>query len=403
MPLQLPRYGERYSPLYFLAALGSGGLLVTFFLNFMFWVPHPGQPVPLAENIIAAFLAGNMGVKAMITATYAGILFFAALHFRLLAWNLSEFATFRRARAYRSLRSGNAETQLLAIPLTLAMSVNVGFILGLVFIPNLWSIIEYLFPLAMLTFVAIGVYAFRILGDFLGRILTDGGFDCANNNSFAQMLPAFALAMVGVGLAAPAAMSTIALIAGLSYLLSSFFIVSAVILGAIALFLGVRAMMENGASRETAPTLWVAIPIVTIVSIALMRQGHGLHVHFDVHGGAAATFTMLTEMLAVQLLFGLLGFVILRRQNYFARFVHGTEKSPGSYALVCPGVALSVMVQFFVNKGLVAAGLIDKFSAGYWALTAIAVVLQAATIALMFRLNAKHFDRGAGDLRSVPA
>jgi hypothetical protein len=44
------------------------------------------------------------------------------------------------------------------------------------------------------------------------------------------MLPAFALAMIGVGLAAPAAMSTVQLTAGFSLVLSTFFIVAAVLL-----------------------------------------------------------------------------------------------------------------------------------------------------------------------------
>jgi len=36
-----------YSPLYFLAALGAGGLSVSFFLMLMlmFWILHPGQPI----------------------------------------------------------------------------------------------------------------------------------------------------------------------------------------------------------------------------------------------------------------------------------------------------------------------------------------------------------------------
>ena len=32
------------------------------------------------------------------------------------------------------------------MPLALAMSVNVGFIIGLTFVPGLWNIVEYLFP-----------------------------------------------------------------------------------------------------------------------------------------------------------------------------------------------------------------------------------------------------------------
>lgn len=393
MLLSMPRLGDRYSPLYFLAALGAGGLMVSFFMYLMFWVPHEGRPVPVFEDIFAVLQTGSVLLKAAVIIAWAGIAVFAYLHIRLLIWNLGEFAAFRKTDAYSDLVKSNAETQLLAVPLTLAMSVNGGFILGLVYVPGLWSIVEFLFPAALAAFALIGFYAFRLLGDFFGRVLTGGGFDCLKNNSFAQLLPAFALAMVGVGLAAPAAMSTTKAVAASSLILSTFFIVSAVVMGTVALFLGFRAMLENGANTEAAPTLWVAIPIVTVVSIALMRQGHGTHVHLAVHGNAADTFLMLTDLLAVQVLFGLLGALVLKRQGYFGTYVFGPLKSVGSYALVCPGVALTVMLHFYVNKGLAGAGIIDKFSTGYWAVTAIALVLQFSTIYLVFKLNAKHFGQ----------
>jgi len=393
MPFRMSSFGERYSPLYFLAALGAGGLAVTFFLQLMFWLPHPGQPVPIFEDVMAALQTGGLFEKVVIAISYAGVAFFTLLHVRLLAWNLSEYAAFRRTETHMVLRTGNAETQLLAIPLTLAMSINVGFVVGLLFVPGLWSIVEYLFPFAMVGFIVVGVYALRLMGDFLGRVMTIGGFDCTKNNSFAQMLPAFALSMVAVGLAAPAAMSTTPLVAGLSFIASTFFVVAAAMLGAVALFLGMRAMMENGANAEATPTLWVAIPIVTVLSIALLRQEHGLHVHFGVEGEQAQNFMMLTTALAAQLLFGMLGVAILRRQRYFERYLRGPEKSPGSFALVCPGVALSVMTQFYIHKGLVAAGIVAKFSVAYWLLIAIAVAFQIATIVLLFRLTAKHFNR----------
>ena len=44
------------------------------------------------------------------------------------------------------------------MPLALAMSVNVGFIIGLTFVPGLWSIVEYMFPAAILAFLAIGLH-----------------------------------------------------------------------------------------------------------------------------------------------------------------------------------------------------------------------------------------------------
>ncbi|KPU83406.1 hypothetical protein JI58_08870, partial [Marinosulfonomonas sp. PRT-SC04] len=82
-----------------------------------------------------------------------------------------------------------------------------------------------------------------------------------------------------------------------------------------------------------------------------------------------------------------LGLLVLKREAYFKDFVFGTKTSPGSYALVCPGVALSVMLHFFINKGLVAAGLIDKFDIAYWSLSGLAVAFQIAMIVLLLRLT----------------
>ncbi len=401
MPFSMPRdMHGRWSPLYFLAALGAGGLVVTFFLWLMFWVPHPNATVPVFEDIMAAFRSGGVATKAMIAGAWAGIAFFALMHVRLLAWNIGQYRAFRTTDAYRALRSGNAETQLLALPLTLAMTVNAGFILGLVFVPNLWSVVEYLFPLALLAFLALGAWSFSLLGDFFGRVLTGGGFDCAKNNSFAQLLPGFALGMIAVGLSAPSAMSTSKLTVGISIIAATFLMVASVILIVVQLVLGFRSMLENGVDDQAAPTLWIAIPIVTVLSIALLRMDHGLHATFGAKTGSP--LVMLTQLLSIQVLFGLVGLAVLRRKGYFARYVHGDAVSPGAWALVCPGVALGVMVQFYINKALVPAGLVAKFGAAYWSLTAIAIALQIVTIWLVMKLATKHFG-GQTEPSAVPA
>lgn len=391
-----------YSPLYFLATLGSGGLMVTFFMFLMFWVPHPGRPVPIFEDITAAFVVGPFPLQAAIVVAAVGIAGMTFLLVKSLIWNLRNLSVFRAEPSYQSLRASNAETQLMAIPLALAMVVNGGFIVGLVFVPGLWTVVEYLFPVAMVAFVLIGGFGLMIMRDFFGRVLINGGFDCAKNNSFAQVLPAFAFAMVGVGLAAPAAMSGSALVAGVSFILSSFFIVVAILLAVVNVILGLRAMMENGASAESAPTLLVIVPLITVITIAWMRQNHGLHVHFDVHGGAGETLSMLTTLLMVQLAVLALGLTVLRRFGYVSTFITGPEKSAGSYALVCPGVALSVMLHFWLNKGLVASGLADKFSLAYLLISAVAIALQVSMIWLVLKLNTKHMG-GTDRQVAVPA
>jgi len=392
----------RYSPLYFLAALGNGGLVVTFFMWLLFWVPHEGRPVPNFEDISAALTSAETWHQAVIFGAMAGIAYFAASMIASLWWNVANYRRYRTSQQAGVLRSSNAQVQLLAMPLAFAMSINVGFIIGLVFVPGLWSVIEDLFPLALIAFLIVGAWSLRLAADFWGRILTAGGFDCSRNNSFAQLLPSFTFAMVGVGLAAPAAMSATPWVAAVSLFASTLFVAMAVVVGTINLILGVRAMMENGADPESAPTLWIVIPILTVLGIALMRQGHGLHAHFGAESAPSDTFLMLMRLFAVQLAFGLFGWLVLSRQNYMSRFVFGSEASPGSYALVCPGVALVVMGQFLINKGLVGIGLIEKFDLAYWSLTGIALVLQLVTIWLVFTLNAKHLSRPSRP-QAVPA
>ena len=394
----LTRPADRYSPLYFLASLGAGGTTVTFFLWLYFWVKHPGQPVPVFEDIAAAFTGGSALMKAMILGAMAGIVFFAFHNVRLLIWNLRQLSQFKRTEAYAQLRASNAETQLTAMPLAIAMTINVGFILGMVFVPGLWSVVEYLFPLAIVAFTLTGILALSQLGGFLARVKTDGNFDWTANGSFAQMLPAFALSMVGVGLAAPGALSHVALTSGIGIMLATFFMMAALIVGLVALVLGIHSMLSHGAAVESVPTIMVVIPILTVLGILGMRVNHGLHVNFEAHGTAAEVLMFLTKTYSVQILFALFGVEMLRRVGYVRRFLFGAENSVGAYALVCPVVAFGVMTQFWINAGLVQAGLLSKFSVAYWILTLIAIVAQALAVWLVLHLNRRHF----GKVEAVP-
>ncbi|EAQ13105.1 hypothetical protein BD830_11238 [Maritimibacter alkaliphilus HTCC2654] len=400
--MQTNRPADNYSPLYFLASVGAGGLSVTFFMYLMFWVPHPGRPVPIFEDIMAAFSTGGAPLKTAIIIAMAGIAVFAFINLQKLFWNISAFNRFRKTEGYQKLRNSNAETTLLAYPLALAMSVNGLFIVGLVFVPGLWSIVEILFPFAMAAFLAIGIFALSIIGDFLGRVLTKGGlFDVTAHNSFAQMLPTFALAMVAVGLDAPAAMSTNALVVGVALIGSTFFSTVAIIYAAVALFTAFNSMLHYGTAKESAPTLMILIPLMTILGIMFLRQDHGMHTTFESHTSAAETMIFLARLVSVQVMFLGLGLVVLKREEYFKDFVFGSKTSPGSYALVCPGVAISVLTQFFLHKGLVAAGIVDKFSVAYWVVIAIALAFQWSMVWLVFRLNRQHFGRTTA--AAVPA
>lgn len=396
------RPADTWAPLYFLASVGAGGLAVTFFMWLFHWIPHPGQTVPTFEDIARAFGSGDGLKQAMIVVALAGIAFFAFLNIKLFVWNLTQMNRWSGTEAAAKLRASNAETQLAALPLAIAMLINVGFILGLAFVPGLWGVVEYLFPLAIAAFAATGLLGLMQLGRFFGRVLGKGGFNCAANNSFGQVLPAFALAMVAVGLAAPAALSTVPLTSGTALVLSTFFGTASVLLALVGIVLGARSMLENGANIETAPTIMIVIPLVTVLGIMVLRQTHAIETHFGGHVAAGDMLKTLTQMLSVQVVFGLLGLAVLGSLGYARRFLTGPDASVGSYALVCPGVALSVMVHFWLNKGLVGAGLVAKFGLAYWTISAVAVAFQVAMIVLVVMLNRRHFSVPQ-PVRTVPA
>jgi len=395
---------QNWSPLYFLAALGAGGLSVTFFMYLMFWMPRTGRPVPVFEDLMSYFSASGGFGKATVVIAMAGIAVMTILHLYLMAFNLRQLSAFKETAAYQSLMGTNAETQLLAAPLALAMTINAAFIAGLVFVPGLWGVVEYLFPLALIAFVLVGIWSFKLLGAFLTRVFSDGGFNHKANNSFAQILASFTLSMVGVGMAAPAAMSKTPWIVATSLSLSSFMMMTTVIIAAVALVLAVRSIMEHGVNEEAAPTLMVIVPLLTVIGIALLRIDHGLHTTFEVHSSSGAIFLMLTRILAVQILFLMLGMAVLKRINYSAKFLtFEGKRSAGSYALVCPGVAISVMLHFWVNKGLVTNGVIEKFSTAYWIANIPALVIQIAMIILVVKLHRLHFAKGSAVGVAVPA
>ena len=85
--------GEKYSPLYFLAALGFGGMAVFFFMAFM----HHAAPRHDADlrSITSAYANGDSFMRTIIIVGYVGMIAMLAIHFTLLAWNFRSFNAFK--------------------------------------------------------------------------------------------------------------------------------------------------------------------------------------------------------------------------------------------------------------------------------------------------------------------
>jgi hypothetical protein len=382
--------GASYSPLYFLAALGNGGLAVSFYMYLMFMVPHKGTPMATFDHIMSAITTSSPVIGALIVIALLGIVWFAIQHIRLLIWNVREYRLFKTTEAYEKLKNSNAEVTLMTMPLTFAMTINVMFILGGAFVPGLWSIVQYLFPVALIAFGIVAYYGLKIFSIYFTRLIVNGDFDFVNNNSLAQAIAIFAFAMIGVGFAAPGAMSHSVAISAIGLFGATFFATISVSLAIVKLTLGLKSIFRQGISLEAAPSLWIFIPILTILGITAVRMIFGFyHNMIEAEPSPAFMFLMTSAIMSLQLMFGVVGYMVLKQIGYFKEFIHGEKKSAGSYALICPGVAFFVFGFFFISWGLVYPGVIEKFSPVYFALIVPLVYVQYVTIKVILKLNTK--------------
>jgi hypothetical protein len=382
-------YREKFNPMCFLSSLGAGGLSVSFFMYLMFLVPHKDTPMATFNHIYPELIKLSW-LSFVIVIALIFILIFAFLHFKLLIWNTKQFNMYKKTQSYKDLVNSNGEITLMALPLTYAMTINVCFVLGAVFVPNLWSIVEFMFPFALLGFAITGYFALKIVFNYFSRILISGNFDFSKNNNLSQMISIFALAMVSVGFAAPGAMSHNLTINAIGIFGALFFASIATLLLIIKITMGFKNMFEQGISVEASPSLWILIPILTLLGIMMIRVSFGLDHNFNSNMSKSSLFTLTSVILSIQILFGILGYKVMKMNKYFEIYIEDEKtRSSVSFALICPGVAMMVFGMFFINFGLTYNLVIDKYSIWYFFMMLPFIYIQYKTVIYFFKLKSK--------------
>lgn len=381
---------EKYSPMYFLAALGNGGLAVSFFMYVMFMIKHPNTPIPIYDDLMNVISGGSTASKLLVVISVAGIIYFSVQHIRMVIWNVNEYKLFKSTEAYKSLWNSNGAAQFMTIPLTFAMSINVLFIIGALFVPGLWGAVEYLFPLAIIGFTVVGVFALKTFIQVIVQFFVHKKFDAEKNNSFIQMMSAFAFIMVAVGFAASAAMSKVVATSAIAAVLSIAFLVLGLFVAMVMFIVGLKGVLDNGFDRNASATIWLMLPILTLAGITVIRLYSGVS-HNLLHSAPSpvALFVFFAGVFGLQTMFGIIGYFVMKRNGYFDEILRGDALQPGLYSLICPGVAYFVLGMFFIGWGLVKTSIVIQFSWLYFVLLAPIVFIQIKSITTLRRINKK--------------
>ncbi len=390
---------KKFNPLRFLQPLGAGGLAVSFFMYIMFMTEHKGLPIPTFDTLKLYFLDCPIFnwefvfridpwslFRLLIIFSMLWILFFVILHIVTLVKSFKQFFKFKKTKEYKELTNSNFEITLITIPLTLAMTMNVMFIFWAVFVPWLRDIIEYIFPFAIAMFVAIWVLAITIYWIYFAKRLTKWWLDTDNNNSLSQMISVFAFAMVGVWLAWPAAMSHNLTTSATAMFFSIFFLVITFVLLIIKLIIWFQAMFSKWLNKKASPSLRIMIPIITLFGISLVRHKFALYHWFEAELEKISMFVLTSILLSIQLFFWFLWYIVMKKNNYFTDYLSGSDKDVGSFALICPWVAIFVFSMFFIHQWLVFPWILEKFGIFYFILLLPLIFVQIKTVRVMLQL-----------------
>jgi len=384
-------------PIAFLQTLGLGGISVAFFMipHAFFAGLHKGFPMATWSHTIT-FLenSDNMVSNFLIIFGMIGTLFFALWHIKSLITNL-KLSNQSNEIVNSEIDNSNAEATKFAKPLAIAMTVNVSFILGALFVPNLHTIFEYLFPFAIIAFTLIFIWQLKLLKsktDTLLNINGDSKFSWDNNNSFVLLLIPFSLLMVAVGLAAPAAMSHNLTTQTIAFVLSLFTLITALVFTFVFIVAGITSIINKGGiSAKAGATIWIFIPIITLVGITLVRLEHSVHTLSTNTGHSFFGLILTVTCVLFELIIIYIGYNFLKKTGYLEYEVHSKEKGSNIsvFGLICPGVALSVMtglVAYFCIK----SGLVQPYDITWYLLLLLWSVTLTQTIKTLLKLNKKY-------------
>jgi len=386
-------YSKKFEILHILAALGAAGMTASFFFAVNYMTVHPGKAFVDFDTLMANHI-GQLDLLSLFIQLYIlGAVAAATLHFVLLKRWFKGFNIYRKSQDYQNLLNSNREVQLMAIPLTLTMTMNVFFILGALFIPGLFDtftlfgttmqLIDPMFILAGVYFLAVFILALAIFSKYFLRLI-EGELDFIQNANLSQLLALFSFGMIGVGFGA-LGFSNIPEIAFVGTALAYTVIGLTVMLSILKFVLGFKSMFEHGINAQATVTLLIPVTVIAMLIVGIYRADIGTMHTLGLDRNTSYHLILFTIGIGVSFLVGLFAITAMRNKDFF-KSIDEDKADAGALALVCPGFAFEVQLVLWLSIGMVHSGLVTHGSTGYFLMWLPMIALQMVTIYLLFKL-----------------
>lgn len=346
---------SQFNMLWFIMALGFGGTSVAGFAFLNNTLPrNPPMKGMLYLDKINEY-AGNLGGIYATLANYMKVhmLVFGVMHLTALAIVTLLYINWRRQhpKEFQALRADSHRNSVLIAPvLAYGMAFNVFLVIGYVFIDWMRINMQLLLPYAS------GVYGLLWLWTMgtaihLQAIALKNGFD-VNKMHFGWLLIPFALAMTtvtGTGiayLAHGALADSVFFLSIISFTMAFFLLL-------VKVFSLFKSHYAKGLPEkiEFLPAFFMVVPIVTLLTISILRYGYYFQHKFHVQLPEASFAFVVTVGFGLMTWYLALGLFMLR--DYFKNYLFSMEYFDESqWGLICPMVAYGVLCTFVYKHAL---------------------------------------------------
>ena len=331
---------EKFTPLFFLASLGAGGIAVIPFAIMQYTIEN-GKGLITRAGLWAKGYTGFYAFQYMFLE--AVMIVFTLIHIFLTVRYTLELVRWVKNGNLKALLNDPLKNSEIVAPLiSFLMTINLFIGPLRYFVPAISSNLQdfflpalYLFSLMLAVVLFIEIY---LLG-----VSFKNGFDIDKIN-FGWLLHPFVLGMlstVGTGIAAVGKDASIANAAAFLSMISISMGLFLLLVKMVVIF---KSHFSAGSLPEKnfLPSFLIVIPNITLFSISLFRLGHFLEHHHGFHLEGyfyiVVGFAMAFEIW--YMLFGLSLLIPYFRNNHFKEF-YVTQ-----WGLVCPFVAFTVLGSF---------------------------------------------------------
>jgi tellurite resistance protein TehA-like permease len=374
---------DQFNMLWFIMALGFGGTSVAGYAFLNNTLPRNPPFKGMLYNANINEYTAQMGTLYSYLTAYLKVhmLFFGALHIvALIGCTLLYFGWRKKhPEQYNELYKDTTRNSILiAPPLAYAMAFNVFLVLGYVFVDWMRINLDLLIPYASGFYGLLWLWtmatAIRLQATALSK-----GFD-VNNMHFGWLLIPFSLAMTSVTGAGIAYLAHGGLADTIFFLsLTSF--TMALFLLCVKLFSLFKSHYATGmpSKVEFLPSFFVVVPILTLLTISILRYGYYFQHKFPVHLPEALFAFLASSGFALMTWYMALGLFLMR--DYFKEYLFNTSYFDESqWGLICPMVAYSVLATF-----------VYKHALAYPAMLAVILIFMALDVIILITMLFKQY------------